>query len=126
FTFDLSVIAVDVFEDRFAWSERRFDGAVKNEPQLLDGFDTHRVADDHRQRIAFAGERQNDVFAGDRLGDEFDYVIWDRYLGEIDVIEAMVFGHGSHYFFARGVAEPNEAIGNRQFRLLACHLFRFG
>ena len=44
---------------------------------------------------------------------------------EIDVVQAVLLGHRPHHFFARGIAQPDQGVGQLHARL-GGHLLGFG
>ena len=114
-------MAVDGLQDGLARGQGDLDFAVEDEPQLFEGLEVQRVADDDLQRIVFLGQREDGVFAGDRFGHQFDDFGRDLELRQIDELQAVLFGHRPHDFLAGGIAEFHEAVGDIGI-LLPCHL----
>ncbi len=99
--------------------------AIEDESQLFLGFVVERIAHDDPQSPVVLGHGQNGVFASDRFGHQFDHVGRDIDLVEVDVIEAMLLGHGPYHLLTGAVAKADQGVvdfhsggATRAFRLL--------
>ena len=117
----LAVVAVDRLEDVFPGGQGNVDLAVENEPQLVEGVDVHRIADDDRQPIVLLRQGDNGVLPDDGLGNQLDDRGRNRHLVEVDVVQAMLLGHRPHDLFPRGIAEADQGVGQLH-RLVLGHL----
>ena len=83
-----------------------------------------RVADDDRQLAVRLGQRDGEFSRATDSGTSstIDGGIDD--FVEIDVVQAVLLGHGPHHFFAGGISQPGQRIGHFH-ALLGGHLLGF-
>ena len=121
----LPVVAIDRLEDAFPGGQGDIDVAVEDEPQLLQGVDFQRIADDDRQPAIPLRKGDYRVLPDHGLGNQLDHRGRDRHLVEVDVVQAVLFRHRPHHLFAGGVSQPDQGIGQLDPRFLG-HLSGFG
>ncbi len=105
-------MAINCRLNRVDRSNGDLDIAVQNESQLVEHFDSHRVADRHQERVVFERERNYHVFAGHRLGHEFDDRGRDFPAVEIDEFVSVRVGLSLTDDRTRHVAQSHQRIAD--------------
>src|SRR5262249_19076632 len=100
----LAIVPVDRLDDLLTRGQDGLYIFVQNELKFLEGVEVGGVAHDDLEGPVVLGHGQDDVLAGDRLGDQLDDRRGDGDLGQIDKLQAVVLGHGTHDLVGGGIA----------------------
>ncbi len=108
--FTLPVVSVDCRLDGLFGSHSDVDFSIENEPQLIEDFEVHRIADGDHQVFAIQGNRDDQVFSGDAFWDQFDHPRQDFGAIKVDEVESKLGCLECSEFAAGDVVEFNEGF----------------